>query len=247
MKLSKDQINQFYETGYLFLDRLFLEPEIAEIRTAIERLQVEASSLEGIVMHKGSQFVVTGKQIRRVVWCGAAEPILLKYGQDERLISIAKQVLGSKKLYQLINQVHFKLPNDGVSYPFHQDSRHRGYGTDEWTDINGKGSYIQTVTAIDESNLENGPLLVMPGSCKKGHLGLPYSENEQTDSELFNKKDAIPISMKPGDVVAFSPYTIHGSLPNNSNKPRRIFINGFAYPGANKRSYPGCNKGVLIE
>ena len=247
MELNKEQINQFYETGYIFLEKVFFDNEINEIKAAIDRLQVEAQNLEGMVMHKGSQFVVTDRQIRRVVWCSAAEPILFKYGQDKRLTSIASQVLGSKNLYQLINQVHFKLPEDGVFYPFHQDSTHRHYGTEEWTDVNGKGSYIQTVTAIDESTLDNGPLLVIPRSCKKGHLNLPYSENEQTDSKLFNKNDATSILMKPGDVVAFGPYTIHGSLQNKSNKSRRIFINGFAYPGANKRDYPGAGKGFLIE
>ena len=31
--------------------------------------------------------------IRRVAWCGAAEPMLSKYGKDQRLLHVASQLL----------------------------------------------------------------------------------------------------------------------------------------------------------
>jgi len=49
------------------------------------------------------------------------------------------------------------------------------------------------------------------------------------------------------DVALFGSYTIHGSEVNNSNKPRMVFINGFAYPGANRRKYPGDGAGALVK
>ncbi len=247
MHLKPEQIDAFYKIGYFTQEDVFSKEEVKEISMAIGRLQKIAESLEGKVMHNGSQFVVTDHQIRRVVWCGAAEPILLQYGQDKRLKSIASEILGSRQMNQLINQIHFKLPNDGVIYPFHQDSRHRQYGTEFWNDVNGKGSYVQIVTAIDKVTEDNGPMLFIPGSCKYGHLGLPYDENQQTVSSYVDIKKAVPVLMKPGSIAAFGPYTIHGSLPNTSEKPRRAFINGFAYPGANKAVYPGKGSGALIS
>ena len=76
---------------------------------------------------------------------------------------------------------------------------------------------------------------------------LPYNEEDETISKYFNPNDAEPIMMKPGTVALFGPYTIHGSKPNLSDKPRRVFINGFAYPGANSRDYPGDGSGELID
>ncbi len=245
--LSPSQINDFFETGYVTLGSVFSSDEIAEMSKAIDRLQEMAAGLEGKVMHKGSQFVVESGRIKRVVWAGAAEPVLLRYGRDTRLTSIAAQILESSYAEHLINQVHFKLPKDEVFYPFHQDSYHRGYGTNQWSDVNGRGSYAQIVTAIDESTLENGPLLFIPKSCQKGHVGLPYDENTPTVSDKFNPEDAVPLLMKPGDVAAFGPYTIHGSMPNNSDRPRRAFINGFACPGANGKVYSGDGAGRLVK
>ena len=253
--LTAAQIRQFYEIGYILVDGVFDEQELKTIEAALDRLTKEAESFDGMVMHRGSQFVVEQKklngfnrvQIKRIVWCGAAEPNLLRLGQDPRLTCMASQLLGCQQANHLINQIHFKFPHDGVFFPFHQDSRHRGYGTPHWSDTNGKGSYVQIVMAIDEVTMENGPMHFIPGSCKCGHLDMPYDESIPTVSPHFNPAEAVPAIMKPGSVVLFGPYVIHGSLPNESEKSRRVFINGFAYPGANSREYPGEGSGVLID
>ena len=253
--LTAAQIRQFYEIGYTLVDGVFGEQELNTIEAALDRLKEEANEFNGTVMHRGSQFVVEQKksngfecaQIKRIVWCGAAEPNLLQLGRDPRLTYMAGQLLGSRQANHLINQIHFKFPHDGVFFPFHQDSRHRGYGSPHWSDANGKGSYVQIVMAIDELTMENGPMYFVPGSCKLGHLDMPYDEKSPTVSPHFDRAEAVPALMKPGSVVLFGPYVIHGSLPNESEKSRRVFINGFAYPGANSRKYPGDGSGLLID
>ncbi len=254
--LPATKIREFYDIGYIVIEDIFSDDEISEIIDALDRLETAALSLDqGMIMHEGSQFVIdrysegssVKTNIKRVVWCGAAEPKLLEMGRDPRLTGLAGQIMECNQVNHIINQVHFKLPGDNVFFPFHQDSRHRGYGTDSWKDANGKGSYVQMVMAIDEVTLDNGPMLFIPYSCKNGHLDLPYNEKDETTSQYFNAEDAVPIVMNPGNIALFGPYTIHGSKPNQSDKPRRVFINGFAYPGANFMDYPGQGSGELID
>ena len=256
ISLTDKQIEEFYEIGYFSVPDVFNEQEVELMSQISDRLAQEAQELDGMVMHRGSQFVV-GKntrgsgtdqmQIKRIVWCGAAEPEFLRLGRDQRLTKMAGQILGCNRVNHLINQLHFKYPHDGVSFPFHQDSLHRGYGSSKWQDVNGKGSFVQIVTAIDEVTRENGPMLFIPRSCRNGNLNLPYDESLQTVSPHFNPEEAIPALMNPGTVAVFGPYVIHGSLPNESQTPRRVFINGYAYPGANYREYPGEGSGKLID
>ena len=245
--LSPEQLADFYDRGYVLLDSVFRPQEITEISYAINRLQNQAIGLEGEVEKNGSKFVVQNGLLERVVWVGGAEPLLLQYGCDQRLTAPAAQILRSRFAEHLINQVHLKLPGGGF-YGWHQDSTHRGYDNHNfWSDANGTGSYVQIITAIDEATPDNGPLLVIPYSCKKGHLNLPYDKTDktkQTVSNKFNPADAVPILMKPGDALFFGPYTIHGSEVNNSARARRIFINGYASPGANGKEYPGPKTGV---
>lgn len=228
------------------LEDFFFEKEIREMSFAIRRLQHMAIGIEGEVLKNGSKFVAQDGLLERVVWAGAADSLLLHYGRDARLTSVVAEIMGSDYANHLINQIHLKLPGGGF-YRWHQDSTHRGYGTTDWIDVNGQGSYVQTVTAIDEATAENGPLLFVPYSCREGHLYLPYDKDTQTVSDKFNPAEAVPLLMKPGDVAFFGPYTIHGSEVNNSDKARRVFINGFAYPDANKKVYPGEGAGELVK
>jgi ectoine hydroxylase-related dioxygenase (phytanoyl-CoA dioxygenase family) len=181
-------------------------------------------------------------RIERIVWCGAAEPELAALGRDGRLLRVAAQILDSPLMSQLINQAHFKLPGDELEFPWHQDSTHRRYGQ-EWTDVNGRGSYVQTVVAVDDMTESNGPLEFLPGSCRWGHLGLPEGQLP-AGADL---EDVVTVTMPAGSVALFGPYTFHRSQPNRSSEPRRAFVNGFASPEANRRVYPGCGTGSPVE
>jgi ectoine hydroxylase-related dioxygenase (phytanoyl-CoA dioxygenase family) len=246
--LTARQVETFHEEGYLLLPDVFSPAEVAEMRQAFDRLEALADTLGQSGLYRGSQFVIEpgpgGRPaIHRIVWCGAAEPALLAYGADRRLLRPAAELLGSERMNQLIGQAHFKRPGDGVEFPWHQDSIHRRYGTPEWRDVNGKGSYVQTVTALDDVDDDNGPLLMIPGSAALGHLS--WLETQPLPVEWEAR--AIPALMRAGSVLLFGPYLIHSSRSNGSGRPRRTFINGFASPGANSRVYPGEGSGRLLS
>jgi ectoine hydroxylase-related dioxygenase (phytanoyl-CoA dioxygenase family) len=249
--LTDDQVHAFWDDGFVVVPDLFTADEVAQMRAAFDRLERTASGLNATTMVRGTQFVVDrieGRErrvrIHRIVWCGAAEPVLSEFGRDPRLVAISARLLGSNSMDQLINQAHFKLPGDGVQFPWHQDSTHRRYGSDQWRDLNGRGSYVQTMTAIDDVTADNGPLEFVRGSARCGHLEFP------ADGSLPANLDSLRIqapTLRAGGVIAFGPYTVHRSLPNGSTRSRRTFMNGFAYPGANSRVYPGDGAGRIVQ
>ncbi len=242
--LTEKQVQEFYEVGYVVVRNLFSKNEIEKIKESFNRLQKIALKLGSTQVYKGSQFVVEGQRIDRIVWMGGAEPELLKIGEDPRILLPVSQILKTKKMEQLICQGHYKLPGDNVKFDWHQDCQHRGAGTQDWVDVDGRGSYCQTMMAIDECTMNNGPVYYVPNTVKLGYLEL---EKHPDPTSLFDIKSAVPMLMQPGDVIFFHPYSIHGSYPNNSTGPRRVFINGFAYPGANKKVYPGEGAGRTVR
>jgi ectoine hydroxylase-related dioxygenase (phytanoyl-CoA dioxygenase family) len=252
--LTAREQDEFFETGFVLLPDVFQPFEVAEMRTAFERLEQTAYRLRKTQIHGGSQFVLTdrgqpfpGVRIDRIVWCGAAEDVLSTFGRDPRLLQMASELLGSLEMHQLINQAHFKFPGDGVEFPWHQDSTLRRYGKSEWRDVNRRGSFVQTVTAIDDVTDTNGPLQFIPGSCKLGHVERPTNEAGWIPIDRIDPTTAVSLTMAAGSVLLFGPFTFHRSLPNGSDLPRRVFINGFAYPGANSRVYPGKGAGRLVR
>lgn len=245
-KLSPSQVDAFFETGFTVARGVFDADEVATILQAFRRLESRARQLGSTTMHEGSQFVVDAEDdhlsIQRVVWCGGAEGVLSEIGRDPRLVAKACQLLEAAAVEQLINQAHFKFPGDRVEFEWHQDSKHRRYGTDLWTDVNGWGSFVETATAVDPMTSENGPLQFIPGSNNLGHIP-PDPETGLLPERCFDPTDAVTLTLEPGDVALFGPFVIHGSGPNESDQPRRLFLNGFAHPDANHRQYPGVDAG----
>lgn len=252
--LSDADQNEFERQGFLVREQVFDRDEISDIRDAFERLTRVALMLGTTRMYRGSQFVVeetsseeraTKKAVKRVVWCGAIEPVLSDFGLDPRLVRPSAQLMGTARMEQLINQAHFKFPGDEVSFSWHQDSVHRRYGTRMWDDITGEGSFIQTAIAVDPMTRENGPLQFIPGSHRAGHIPVDEQTGKLPEKHVDESR-AVTVEMDPGDVAFFGPFVIHGSGPNNSIHPRRLFLNGFAYPGANHRDYPGRGAGRTV-
>lgn len=242
MTIDPERIKAFHERGYFLVDQLFAPDEIAAVSRAFDRLQQMAAQFERPTLHNGTRFVVEGGTIHRIVWCPGVEPQLRNFARDQRLVQPAARLLDSPSIQQIICQAHYKLPRDGVNFPFHQDSQNRGYGTDDWQDVNGRGSYVQTLTAIDPMTTDNAPLLVFPYSGTKGHLNL----DQRPLTKVLPNQTPDTITMSPGSTLFFNPYLVHGSLANTSRHPRRVFINGYAYPGANRREYPGSGLGETI-
>jgi hypothetical protein len=263
-ELPPSAIQQFYDDGYLIVDGLFSRGEVAAMAEAAERLRSvgreigaelsasgDAAGDPGDlkVEHAGSQFVFGGsrggsngsRQLLRVVWAGGCEPAFLSCSRDVRLTAIVAQILGSATAVHLLNQLHAKYPHDGLEFEPHQDSEHRRYGTPEWRDVNGRGSYVQTVVAIDDSTPENGPLIFYPRSGRRGH------RDPAAVRRGYRDRPGIPALLAAGSAAFFGPYVVHRSAENRGILPRRIAINGFALPGANSRAYFGAGTGVPVD
>lgn len=238
----------FARDGFVVLPGFWSADEVQQASAAFEELLAAARSqaaraVDGALDHRGSHFVVDTDPfaLRRVVWCGAAAPALGAYGADERFVGVAERVLGARPVVQLIQQAHYKLPGDGVDFAWHQDASNRRYGTDRFVDVNGRGSFVQIVVAVDPMTPENGPLQMLPGSHRHGFvadLGTGHIADTYLDAEPVN------MELEPGDAAVFGPFVIHGSGANRSDRARRLFLQGYTLPGANRRVYPGCGTGV---
>lgn len=246
-RLTPDEKAAFEHAGYLVRKAAFDVEEVAALARAFDRLSDRARGLEATAQLDGATFVVgpTGPRatprVQRVVWCGAAEPLLLEAGMDRRALGPALDLLGTSAADHLVNQAHLKAPGDGVDFPLHQDAWNRRWGTALWRDRSFDGGYVQVLLTVDEMRADNGPLLVVPGSHGGGAiLGLDRRARVEA---LAAQLKARPILAPPGSLVFFGPFLVHGSTPNESSAPRRALVNGFARPGVNRRSYPGAGLG----
>lgn len=237
-------VTLFYQHGYVIVKGLFSEDEIHSMKNAVTRLKNVADTYSEDTETFNSKFIINpkNKMCSRVIWAGGIEPILLRYGQDKRMLFIVSHLLRSEVLIHILNQVHFKTPNDGSGYPLHQDIWNRDKQDGTYTDINGHGSFIQSMIAIDKMDQSNGGIYFLP----KSHLYKRVTQEEVNNHKLVDINQSIALNLDVGDVAFWSPYLIHGSSPNTSNKSRNSLINGYCLMGANRRAYSGCGIGQSL-
>lgn len=142
----------------------------------------------------------------------------LDYARDDGILDLVEQILGPN--IALWNSSFFAKPAKvGSRTPWHQDG--------EYWPIRPLATCSVWI-AIDDSNLENGCLQVIPGSHRqrelKSHhvnkadgLALPL----ELDEDAFDERDAVNIELKRGQISLHDVYLMHASDPNQSNTPRR--------------------------
>ena len=160
-------------------------------------------------------------------WAG---PAVFNAMTSPDLLDAVESFVGPEIYSNPVQHIRIKVPESrsprdelgrvkfGVT-PWHQDCGVITPDADE--------SLILTVWyPLMDANEENGCLQVIPGShrgdellthCpggKKvlGSLHIPESE--------FESGKAVPVPLKKGDALFMTKYTIHSSLPNNSNRVR---------------------------
>ena len=251
IQLSDEQQREFYQNGYTLVKQVFTAEEMDLIDAGFNNLKRIAHSLthSGLdkrvaINHGGSRFTLENNGeshvVRHIAWAGAQDENLNRLGSDPRLVHLACQLLGSDSVQQLIHQAHYKDPGGNVAFGWHQDSEHRGMSRGEFVDLNGNGSYVQIACAVDDVTMENGPVQMIHGTGQLGHQ--PHTDLV-VDAKWIDHEKIVTPCAKRGDCLLFGPYTIHGSQPNRSTKSRRVFINGFAQPGAWKsQPHPDMNK-----
>lgn len=122
------------------------------------------------------------------------------------------------------SQLTFKMRGNTKPFGWHQDN---GYGElDPYT-------AISTLTALDDSDEENGCLWIIPGSHKRGQIPVEQSaETKQLQKEITIKVDeseAIPVPLKAGETLLFHCWTVHKSEGNCSpDRDRRILFMRYA-------------------
>ncbi len=141
------------------------------------------------------------------------------------LVSIMQQLIGPN-IKGVASQLTFKMRGNTKPFGWHQDN---GYG--ELDPYNA----ISTLTALEDTDEENGCLRVLPGSHKRGQIDVSemfnhHSRNENMSIELdVDESQAVPVPMKAGESLIFDCQTFHQSQGNYSKtRDRRILFLRYA-------------------
>jgi ectoine hydroxylase-related dioxygenase (phytanoyl-CoA dioxygenase family) len=277
--LMARELDFFDQNGYLIVKHLYTKDDVEKMGELANKLKEIALGMANNLpennlaiirakelhksfynCYKGAKFMFkyppnkAVPSITKIIWAGAIEPDLLHYSQDNKLTILVSQILKNPYANHLANQVHCKIPHDGVSFPIHQDLKGiKSINSNIWPNVDARGGTLTCITAIDAMTNDNGPIIVVPKSHKYGLLDLSSQDEENNNEAKLIKhgfdptKDLLTITMDPGDVLLMHGHLLHYSNLNKSFNERKILLNEFSFPGLMQHLVPGQGSGKLIK
>ena len=186
--LTDEQVKFYNDAGYVLLEGLISPDEAARLKAEVMEI-MEVIGL-GTTKLKQTREYLSGTHLDCFV-------------NSENLCRIASRLMGGEgSLYLPFTAV--KSADGGGEFHFHQDN--------QYTRFDGPG--INLWFALVPMTEQNGCLKVVPHSHENGTLPAFSPDNDGHKSVTFAPDDFVSAVMEPGDCIAFSRLTVHGSGPN---------------------------------
>jgi ectoine hydroxylase-related dioxygenase (phytanoyl-CoA dioxygenase family) len=216
--LTQQQINFYHENGYLGVENVLSAAEVADLRRVtdefVEKSREVAEHTDVFDLEPGH--TSEAPRVRRIKNPASNHIVYDQALRHDRILDIVEQLIGPGVSYNG-NKLNMKYPEFGSPVEWHQDWAFYPYTNDD---------LLAVGVVIDDMSIENGCLMVVPGS----HKGPIYDHHQDgvfvgavTDPN-FNPDNAVPVEVKAGGISIHHVRTLHGSAPNTSNKPRRLLL-----------------------
>lgn len=161
------------------------------------------------------------------------DPVFERFARDERLLDLVAELLGGD-VDCFLSQFIFKTPC-AYGQPWHQDALYFPFEPDR---------QLGVWLAVTEARLDNGCLHVVPGShrepvhahVKDARPGSNYGYLEIVDHDM---SAAVPVLMRPGDLLVFHSHLMHRSTDNASDGIRAAMVYHYSPAGTVDRAPRG--------
>ncbi len=207
MQLTLEQHDALRANGFLNVGQIFEAAELEEIAKEYDRLvtfdaQVLGNEKDGFFPYRAM--------------LNFRSPSLKKVLSHPALLELAVQRLGPNVRFWWDQGIN-KAPGAGSYIGWHQDN---GYQEGESLE------FLTCWLALDDSDLGNGGLEVIPGS----HVGGRRTHEMRgvhavIPDELVEAERAIPLDAKAGDLLLFSSFLVHQTVGNaTTDRNRRAWV-----------------------
>ena len=236
--MTEDQKQSWNNSGYIlipnFVNKKFCDDMNNEVREIIKSIIPKDSAFshayagEGHIAIREMKPSDNAKTIEDEIsklFRIHSKGIFNSFIKNEKLVNLLEDILGPD-IDCFLSQFIFKNPG-AWGQPWHQDSSYFPFD---------KEPQVAAWLATSEATLENGCLVVLPGSHQEHlHEHLPderkgsnYGYTEIKDHDFSHET---PMTLNTGDLLLFHSFLMHKSFDNKSNSRRTAMVYHFAETG----------------
>ena len=220
--INEKDVASYRENGYLVVENVLDAATLARMRQSIADLVVKAAGVKthNEVYDLEPTHTPEHPRVRRIKSPHKVDPLFLEVVKQPGMISVLKALLG-KDIRLHGSKLNVKAPKYGSPVEWHQDWAFYPHTNDDILAIG---------VMLDDVELENGPLLLMPGSHRINkvwdhHLdGRFCGAMDPTQTPELDYSKAVPCVGKAGSCSFHHVRLVHGSAQNTSEKPRQLLL-----------------------
>jgi phytanoyl-CoA hydroxylase len=221
--ISAQDVQTYREQGYLVVPDLVDPAILVEMRRVIGDFVERARTVTAHddVYDLEPSHRQDRPRVRRIKKPHALDAVFDGFMRSERLLAVLNRLLGpGVRLHG--SKLNIKAPEYGSPVEWHQDWAFYPHTNDD---------LLAVGVMLDDCKLENGPLMVMPGS----HKGPVYDHH--ADGYFCGAIDpaacpldfakAVPLTGNAGTCSFHHVRLVHGSAQNSSQLPRQLLLYEF--------------------
>jgi ectoine hydroxylase-related dioxygenase (phytanoyl-CoA dioxygenase family) len=236
--LTEAQRQAYERDGFIVVPDVFSPEEIDELRRVTDEF-VRASS--GVTANDNvydleDTHTPQEPRVRRLKAPHAIDPAYFRASRNEKVVEILKDLWGTVRFDT--GKLNMKSAGYGAPIEWHQDWAFYPHTNEDLAAVG---------IMIDDVDLENGPMLVVPGS-HKGPIHDHHGPNGRFCGAMDPEKCDIDLSRahpclgKAGSITVHHVRAVHGSATNFSGRPRRFLL--YQYRAADAWPLLGLKEGI---
>ncbi|HEX3161186.1 MAG TPA: phytanoyl-CoA dioxygenase family protein [Pseudolabrys sp.] len=218
--LSAAQIKAYHELGYILVENAVAPNRLDRLKAITDEFisRARGISRNNEVYDLEESHTPDNPRVRRLKEPVNCDPFYWELVRSAGVIDPVRQLIGPNlRLHG--SKLNMKFAQYGAAVEWHQDWAFYPHTNDD---------LLAVGVMLDDVVMENGPLLVLPGS----HRGPIYSHHHRgyftgavnLETEQPELSAAVPLTGKAGSMTVHHVRALHGSALNTSARPRRILF-----------------------
>jgi ectoine hydroxylase-related dioxygenase (phytanoyl-CoA dioxygenase family) len=218
--LTNDQIQRYDRDGFIVVENILSPDEIAELRAVTDDYVDNARHVteNDAVYDLEPGHSAERPRVRRIKAPHRQHDAYARTVTHPRILAVLKQLIGPAIHFDM-SKLNLKEPGGGAAVEWHQD----------WAFYPATNDDLCAVgVMLDDCAMQNGPLLIIPGS----HRGPVYDHHANgrfcgaidAGTPGIDWAAAQPAIGPAGSISIHHVRAVHGSAPNVSDHPRRLFL-----------------------
>jgi phytanoyl-CoA hydroxylase len=218
--LTQAQIDEYNSVGAIVVPDILTHVELAELRSVTDEFVERARGIShhDDVFDLEDSHTSTSPRVRRIKDPHLHHPAYGRLVKHPKIVAVLQAIWGPDIRFDT-NKLNLKSANFGSPVEWHQDWAFTPHTNDDHASVG---------VMIDDMEIENGPLLIIPGTHKgpvfSHHANGRFCGAMDPRNNEVDYASAVPLLGKAGAITLHHVRLVHGSAANTSSKERRLLF-----------------------